>query len=401
MQDHGALRALQLLLRSVHLAGADALPGLAAAAGAELGARDAVVLLIDYDQVALVPLVAAGEPAESIPVEGTLAGRTYSEVAQHVSTTDDALVVWSPILDGTARIGVLAVTFGEDVDVDDELRAACLDVAALLAELIQTRSAYGDLVERTRRRAGMTLAAELQWRQLPPLTFVSPRAAIAGTLAPAAEVAGDSFDYAVNGSTVHVAVLDAMGHGMEAALLSAVAVAAYRNTRRSGDDLVATVQTMEAAISAHFGPASFVTGIIGELDLETGLWAWATCGHHHALLVRAGRVVKELDHVTNPPLGLGLLGDGPQLGRERLEPGDRLVFYTDGVIEARDESGAFFGVERLIDLLSRQAASGRPVAETLRRLTLAILDHQHGALQDDATAVILEWLTDEPSRVSP
>ncbi len=190
-----------------------------------------------------------------------------------------------------------------------------------------------------------------------------------------------------------------MGHGLEATLLSAVAVAALRNARRGGLDLAGTVAAMDAEIASQFGPDKFVTGIVGQLDLATGWWRWTTCGHPPALLVRAGRVVKTLDSVIGAPLGLGLLEQHPEIGQERLEPGDRLLIYTDGVTEARDAAGEFFGTERLVRFVTRHTASGQPAAETLRRLNRAILAHQNGALQDDATTVLVEWHTDEPDRV--
>jgi len=130
----------------------------------------------------------------------------------------------------------------------------------------------------------------------------------------------------------------------------------------------------------------------------TGWSRWTTCGHPPALLARDGRVVKALDSVVGAPLGLGLLAEHPQIASERLEPGDRLLLYTDGVIEARDTGGEFFAAERLVEFTARQAADGRPVAETLRRLSHLVLAHQAGALQDDATTVLIEWLTEEPTR---
>ena len=398
-----ALGALRLLLRSTHLAGADDLPVMVSGAGAQLGAVDAQLYLVDYDQVLLVPLSAAGDPPgavarEPVAIEGTLAGRAFTALVQHTSGTGAGWTLWTPVLDGTERLGVLQLEFPADVQVDEELRAACLDVAGLVAELVVTKSMYGDGIERARRRTPMTIPAELQWRLLPPLTFISPRVAVAGALAPTAEVAGDSFDYALNGARMHVTVIDAMGHGLEATLLSGVAIAALRNARRGGLELAGTVAVIDAAIAAQFGPDKFVTGIVGELDVDTGWWRWATCGHPPALLVRGGHVVKVLDAVTSPPLGLGLLDEHPKIAQERLQPGDRLLLYTDGVIEARDPDGEFFGTDRLVEFITRQSAAGLPAAETLRRLNHAILAHQNGTLQDDATTVMVEWLTDQPER---
>jgi sigma-B regulation protein RsbU (phosphoserine phosphatase) len=398
-----SLSALQLLLRSAHLSGPDDLPGLTSLAAAHLGAASAVLYLVDYDQVQLRPIFgpASSDSEMPIPLDGTLPGRAYIDLRQHTTVALLGTTLWTPVLDGAERLGVLELEFGSGVVVGGDLRDACRDVASLLGELIVTRSLCGDAVEKVRRQTPMTVPAEIQWRQLPPLTFVSPRFAVAGVLAPTAEVAGDSFDYALNESRAHVAIIDAMGHGMEATLLSAVAISTLRNARRRGLDLAATVRAIEDEIAAQFGADKFVTGIIGELDVVTGWWRWSSCGHPPALLIRGGSVVKQLDSVIGPPLGLALLEKHPAIGEERLEPGDRLLLYTDGVIEARDSHGDFFGTERLVDLVALQASAERPAAETLRRLNHAILEHQHGTLQDDATTVMIEWLSNEAARVMP
>jgi hypothetical protein len=414
------LAALRVLLSSARLAGPDDLPDLVAVACRELGAGPVVLYLVDYDQALLVPLLNA-EPAGGqarttaedaaveiadgpLVIDGTLAGRAYSDLVQLTSTAGPALTVWTPVLDGTERLGVLRLDFSEQAgpELEQDLLDSCWEVASLLAELVLSRSLCGDAVERARRRTPMSLPAELAWRALPPLTFVSSRVSVAGALAPSTEVGGDSFDYALNGDTLHVAIFDAMGHGLQAALLATVAIGALRNARRAGGGLAETVAAIDSALDGHFEGGTFVTGIIGELDLTGGWWRWATCGHAPALLVRAGRVVKQLDEVTDVPLGLGLLSE-PQLGSERLEPADRLLLHTDGVTEARDSAGEFFGTDRLVEFTTRQSAGGRPAAETLRRLNHAILAHQDGALQDDATTVMIEWMGDrreEPGSAS-
>jgi phosphoserine phosphatase RsbU/P len=149
---------------------------------------------------------------------------------------------------------------------------------------------------------------------------------------------------------------------------------------------------MDRWVSNQFDAEKFVPGIIGELDVRTGMWRWITAGHPPALVLRGRQVVKRLEHAINPPFGL--LGDAPEIGEERLEPADRLILHSDGVTEARDADGEFFGLDRLADFVTRYAFDGLPAPETLRRLTHAIIAHQKGHLEDDATVVLVEWQRD-------
>jgi serine phosphatase RsbU (regulator of sigma subunit) len=412
-QDHGQelLAAMRQLLHASNVARADDLPAIVRAAGCEFGATVAVVYVVDYDQVHLLPLLEADPQVEEkllasrgpLPVEGSVAGRCFTDVmvVGSVGAVDagPGFSVWAPVLDGTDRLGVLELVFDDEVQIDDALVTDVGLLASLVAELVMSRTLIGDFVERARRRLPMLLEAELQWKLLPPLTFASPDVSIAGVLAPTNEVAGDSFDYAVNGDIAHLCIVDAMGHGLDATLMSAVAIGALRNARRSGLDLVDTTRSMNKHLAAQFGGSKFVTAIIGELDTGSGVWRWVNAGHPAALVVRGGRVVKALDSIINPPLGLQ--ADNPDVGEERLERGDRLLLYTDGVIEARDADGEFFGISRLVDLVSREAAAGRPAAETMRRLNLAILDHQEGVLQDDATTLTVQWSRRDAALMQP
>lgn len=391
--------ALFGLLEASHFARPDDIPRLAMDAGNKIDAELTVVYLIDYEQRALVPLLPQSVSAQRdiVSLEGSLAGRAFTEVAVMDSRSGSQLTVWAPLLDGSERLGVVEFVFPLVRPVDDALRTACSRLASLIAELTVTRMSYGDATERTRRILPMSMPAEIQWNMRPPLTFATDRVVISGILAPCYTVAGDSFDYAVNGDVAHLAVFDAMGHGLEATILTTVALGTYRNARRCGLDLVDTVRSMDRWLSSYFGPDKFVTAVIGELDTQTGVWRWVTAGHPPALLMRRGRIVKTMEQFIEPPLGL--LTDFPSVGEERLEPGDRLLLYTDGVTEARDSSGDFFGIERLADLVAREAASQRPAPEVLRRLNQAILSHQGGELQDDATTLFVEWLGQQPGHV--
>jgi serine phosphatase RsbU (regulator of sigma subunit) len=252
---------------------------------------------------------------------------------------------------------------------------------------------YGDSIVGARRTSVMTLAAEVQWSLLPPLTFVNHSVTVAGGLEPAYEVAGDSLDYAVDAGIARFAIFDGMGHGIISAQLISLVIAAYRNGRRAGQTLTEVAAHIEAAVSDVFRVESFATGLLCELDTTRGVLTWISAGHHEPLLLRGGRFVRGLHVEPLLPLGLNQnLGRGAAaVGTEQLQPGDMLLLYTDGVIEARSPGGEFFGQQRLVDMVIRNLAAGLPAPETMRRVVHALLEHQAGDLDDDATLLLVEW----------
>jgi len=185
-----------------------------------------------------------------------------------------------------------------------------------------------------------------------------------------------------------------MGHGIVSAQLISLVVAAYRNARRAGQSLLDTAAHIESAVNDVFRVESFATGLLCELDTTTGVLTWVSAGHYEPLLLRDGRLVRALEVEPMLPLGLNrdlLATSSAVVGDEPLQPGDMLLLYTDGVIEARSPGGEFFGQERLVDLVTRNLAAGLPAPETMRRVTHALLEHQAGDLDDDASLLLVEW----------
>jgi serine phosphatase RsbU (regulator of sigma subunit) len=382
--------ALRTLLTAGHHARPEDLPGLAMQVAAGLDASAIVLYLVDYGQLMLIPMIGPGTPArEQIPVDGTVPGRVYA-TGRPLSGTGPHRV-WLPLVDGTERLGVLELLSHRPArrrrTADDAL------VASMFAELIIARRVYGDAIEHTRRREPMQVAAEIVWSLLPPLTFATSTVTVTGILEPCYDMGGDTFDYAVHGDILHLAVFDALGHGMAASTLTAVALSAYRNARRTGLNLLDTCKSVDKWVAAQF-PDRFATATLAELDTRTGVLELICAGHPCALLFRNGRYVKALPGPTYTPLGLGLPTAAPYVIEEVLQPGDQVLLYTDGVIEARTDTGDFFGVDRLVDFVTRALADQLPAPETMRRLVHAILTHQHEQLQDDATALLIHWHPD-------
>lgn len=376
----------EALLAAAHLVVPDAVPGLIDSHAKGLGADSAVLYLVDLDQCALVPLSGPGGALlQEVGIDRTLPGHCYRSL-EVVDTLDEAgnRTVWVPVVDGTERLGVLQLLFSGAAQGDrEEMRG----FSSLVAQLVMTKGSYGDFFELARRRKDVTVAAELLWQLLPPLTFGTEDLAIAACFVATGDLGGDAFDYGVGARRAQVAVFDAMGHGLDAGLLATTAVAGYRNSRRKGFGLPEMAEYVGDAIRCHFEDSRFVTGILISLDIATGRMSWCVAGHPPPLLLRQGRVVKHLDLGAGLPFGVG---PASEVFTEQLEPGDRVLLYTDGVTEARDASGDLFGIDQLVNLVARTAGD-HPPPETMRRLMHAVEDHNDGPMRDDATVVMIEW----------
>lgn len=361
---------------------------------ASLGMADAGIYVVDLDQRTLVPVAGSAEPSpEPVDIDSTLPGQVFrtEEVLHETRPGGAGVRLWLPLIDGADRVGVLGVTVAEAGEVTV---GRARHIASITAGLVVSKSAFGDHLILTRRRRHTDLAAEMRWSMLPPLTFTNDRVAIAGVLEPAYEIAGDAFDYAVNGSVAHVAILDAMGHGLEASRMANLAVGAYRHSRRHGLDLLATFTAIDTVVADQFGAEKFVTGQLARLDLDTGALSWVNAGHPHPLVWRDGQPLDDLRCETSLPMGLGSVPAGT--ATVTLEPGDAVLFLTDGVIEARSPDGELFGRSRLARLWLQAKGEGDVPAETLRRLCHSVLDHQRGRLQDDATLLLVVWSGPRP-----
>jgi serine phosphatase RsbU (regulator of sigma subunit) len=382
---------LAKILRSNLRAQPDSVPAVIESVGVDIGASDVVVYLVDFGQLSLEPLgdyTSHRELPRSEEVASTMAGRAFLNQEPVTAERPEGVRLWVPICEGSDRTGVLAVTIP---DSSAERIRAAEDLGMLAGYLIAINARVSDVFNLHRRRQAMTLAASMQWDLLPPIVFRSPTVTIAGLLEPAYEVGGDCFDYALNWPVLDVALMDSMGHGLDSAILAGLAVGCYRHDRRHGGTLQAMHQELDATITSRYGQSAFVTGQLAKLNVETGRLQWTNAGHPRPLHVRGGKVIDELDCPPTVPWGLGIRADGVVVAEVALEPGDSLLFYTDGVIEGRDRSGGGFGIERLTDLVGQTASDELSPEEIVRQVGRAVVSHHDLRLDDDATLLIVQW----------
>jgi hypothetical protein len=377
-------RALTEMYRIAHVVPPASVVDVVQVACDLVGARSGRLYVADYGLRSLREFGPDGPIGPSIVIEGTLAGRVFAD-GEMLASGSDPTVLRVPLIDGTERIGIVEFDF----DHWDGIPHLLPPVVMVVVSVLLMKSRYTDAWVRCRRAQPLSAAAEVQWALLPPLAATTADVAVAGILEPAYSIGGDSFDYALNERQLQFAIVDAMGHGMSAVLMSAASINGLRNIRREGGRLTDGYEHVDRLLIEHFGDSRYVTGQFGSLDYDTGVLRWINAGHPLPLLVRNGSFAGPLSCPPSMPMGLG--GPVVHVAEDALQAGDRVLFYTDGITESKSPDGEPFGGERLADYLVRATHDRVPVAETVRRLSANVLSFVLGGLNDDATMFLVEY----------
>ena len=204
--------------------------------------------------------------------------------------------------------------------------------AHALAYVLVAARRHTDVFEWGMRSTPFSLAAEIQRRLLPAAyTCEAGQFTLAGWLEPAASVGGDTFDYVLDRDHLQVSITDAVGHQVAASLLATLLVGGLRNGRRKGLGLSEQAGYANDCLIDNAVPGQFVTGQLLRVDLDSGAAGIVNAGHPLPLRLRSG-VVQEIELRAQVPFGV-LPGKTFDVQPFHLEPGDRFVFLTDGMLE--------------------------------------------------------------------
>jgi serine phosphatase RsbU (regulator of sigma subunit) len=280
-------------------------------------------------------------------------------------------------------VGLLDMTLATAPSV--ETVRAIAQVAHLMAYVVIANRRHTDLFEWGQRSRPFTLSAEIQQRLLPQSRTCEATAfTLAGWLEPAASIGGDTFDYSLARDVLNLSLTDAMGHGVGAALTATVCLASLRGSRRVGATLVEQAQEGNASLCRHASRGNmddFATGLLGRVDLTTGVLEMVNAGHVAPYRVRSGGV----SLLALPSdLPLGMFPDSTYSSTQvTLVPGDRIVFVTDGMLERNVAQ-----VNLPSTLAHTRSLHPR---EALRAMADKALEAAGHALSDDATLLCLDW----------
>lgn len=384
------------LLEELNHAPAASIPDVAFEVLSEpLGLRHLWIYVADYGEQMLEPVPSTFNPPppDSIRIRGTVPGRAFltRSAVEAEGDGQGGPILWLPVSQRSDSIGIIGLGVKAH---DPEMSSYAAALGALIGAAMVGARRHSDVFEISRGAGRLRLAAMMQWDLLPVPSYADNRVHVAGGLEPAFDIAGDSFDFAANDGRLELAVFDAMGHGLGATLLTTLAVGAYRLGRRRGRSLQELVSDIDRAVLYEGAGEAFVTGHICTLDVRNGQLDWINAGHPLPLLVRAHTASEA--RLAEPALPFGLGGTPPSPSRLQLEPGDVILFYSDGVIDALSVAREPFGFSRLLDLSGRHYAE-ESLSAGVRQILDEVLDHAKHRLRDDATLLALRWLGREPS----
>lgn len=218
-------------------------------------------------------------------------------------------------------------------------------------------------------------------RPLGPQVGTLPLAARYVSASAEADIGGDLYEAIDTTYGVRLLIGDVRGKGLDAVRLASIVLGSYRHVAYERADLRAILADLDRAVARSVGLEDFVTAAL--LEERGGTLTVVNCGHPPPLLLRRGEVIQLDPPAPAPPLGFMPMAR-PRV--VRLEPGDRILLYTDGLAEAR-RNGEFFPIEQRA---ARLLGHGT-VQDGLASLEAALLEWVNGILDDDIALVLLEY----------
>ena len=354
----------------------------------QYGAEDVELFMADYGLTVLQPVSVLPHTMEPVSVHNSPAGRAFGSQKPYCEDTRDGRArLHLPVSVRGDRLGVLSVTLAE-ADAARQWESELAEIADVLGHEVMVAERDTDLYLQARRKDRLTLAAEMQWQLLPGRSCSRPEYELAAQLEPAYAIFGDNFDWSATADHLMLYVTNGMGEGIEASLLTNLAINALRNARRAGISIADQAALADQAVYAHYQGRCYLSVLMFDFDLAAGRASVVDAGSPELWRLRGGTVERVSFDAQLP---LGMFEETDYVVQDfDVEPGDRLVFVSDGVHAVASPKGEVYGEAAL----ARAIHSTRllPAAEVPRAVLRELTGHRGEAVpEDDALIVCLDW----------
>ena len=245
--------------------------------------------------------------------------------------------------------------------------------------------------QKERMEGELEIAQAIQSAMLPkvfPPFADRPDLNIYGMVHPAKEIGGDLYDFYVRHDKLFFCVGDVSGKGVPASLVMAMIRSLFRSVSAHEERAERIMQLMNDPLTEQNEQDMFVTFFIGVLDLETGMLNYCNGGHNAPVLMQKDGI-RTLDVLPNLPIGI--VSGFEYIGQSaRIQRGDMLFLYTDGLTEAENSSHLLFGEQRMMETLA--ATEGMLPREMVDTMQMRVSDFVNGAPQsDDLTMMAIRY----------
>lgn len=363
-------------------------PGISMAAGMPATGRPRVQVLLSVLPFAAMGAVAAAD---------VLAGPGLGLVS--LLSLGPALAAASLRPAHTALVSVLAFVLCLLLAAYDDLlesRRAVIALATIAGVTVAGVIASAGRHRRERQLADVTAVAEVAQRVLlhPVPGEVGPLQVAVRYISAsaAARIGGDLYEVVAARQAIQLIVADVQGKGLAGVQTAALVLGAFREAAYDAEGLVDIAARIECSLVRQAAAEEFVTAVLAQIPYSGPAIEILNCGHPPPLLLtgHAARFIEPRE--AGLPLRLAQLAASPrETAIVELSPGQRLLFYTDGISEARDRSGEFYPLDRCAALLA-----GQDLGAALDRLCDAVTRHVGHQLRDDAMALLISpHLTNE------
>ncbi|NBE82432.1 PP2C family protein-serine/threonine phosphatase [Micromonospora rubida] len=336
--------------------------------------------------LALLAIISAVELADGRPAH-------YIALMVAAPFLAAALASWRVVL----GVGAVATAIGSTFALMEPTTSL---VTAVNVAGIALATAIAGVVAGVRERQAEQIAELSKLAAVAQQAVLRPLGPQVGTLAVAgryisstatAEIGGDLYEAIDTPYGVRMIIGDVRGKGLDAVRLASIVLGSYRHVAYERADLRAVVTDLDRAVARNVGDEDFVTAAL--VEERGGTLTIVNCGHPAPLLLRRGAVIPLEPPAPAPPLGF-MPVVRPRV--ERLEPGDRLLLFTDGLGEARRDGEFFPTADRAWRLLGHGT-----VGDGLASLETALVEWVHGRLDDDIALVLMEYAGPSSAATAP